>query len=372
MSASDGNLAPLVLGGAFVVSFLFGLIASRANFCTMGALSDIVNMGHWGRMRMWLLAIAIAIVATSGLVYLDQIRLADAVTQRPMLRWLSLLVGGVVFGIGMTMAGGCANRNLIRVGYGSLRSLVVLVFLGLSAYMTLKGFFAPWRAGWLDPVSIDLGARGFGDQGLGTVLSKLAGVAPKTALLIATATIALLLLVFVFKDPRFRGNGTQVGAGIALGLLVAAGWYVSGHLGFGENPETLEESYFATNTRTLETLSFVAPIAFSIEYLMLFTDTSLRVTFGIISIVGVILGAAVYAVTSGKFRMEGFASLQDLREQLVGAVLMGFGGVTALGCTVGQGLSGLSGLAIGSFIATAGIMIGSVGMLKYILWKAEQ
>jgi uncharacterized membrane protein YedE/YeeE len=157
-----------------------------------------------------------------------------------------------------------------------------------------------------------------------------------------------------------------------MGAVIAGGWYLTGHLGYGENPETLETVYFATNSRTLESLSFVAPLAYSLEMLMLWTDKSLRLTFGIAAVLGTIAGSAVYALSSRTFRWEGFASLADLRNQLIGAVLMGAGGVTAAGCTIGQGLSGLSTLAIGSFIAVAGIALGGVAMLKVIAWQAER
>lgn len=372
MSAEASHIPLLVTGGGFVVAAAFGWVAARTNFCTMGALSDVVNMGHWGRVRMWLLAVAVAIVGTSLLVHFGQADVAKAVTRRPNLPWLSLLVGGLVFGIGMTLAGGCANKNLIRLGGGSVRSLVVLVFMGIASYMTLKGLFGSWRAAFLDPVTVNLGERGLPDQGLGTLLARASGLDAAAALWIVTAVAVLAILVYVFKDARFRVNRPQVLGGVALGLLVVAGWYVTGHLGFGENPETLETVYFATNTRTIESLSFVAPLAFGLELLMLWTDASLHLTFGIASVLGVVVGSAVYALASGSFRWEGFASIVDLRNQLVGATLMGFGGVTSLGCTIGQGMSGLSTLALGAFIATAGIVAGSVGTLKYILWKAEQ
>ena len=372
MEASAASIGTYVVGGGFVVAFLFGLVAAKTNFCTMGALSDIVNMGHWGRMRMWLLAMAVAIVGTTWLSYAGLVDLSKSVPQRPVLAWLSLALGGLIFGVGMTLAGGCANKNLIRLGGGSVRSLVVLVFTGIASYMTLKGLFGQWRAGFLDPVSINLGERGWADQGLGTALARTTGMDAKTALLAVAASCVAGLLIFVFKDKRFRANATQIVGGLVLGALVVAGWYVTGHLGYGENPETLETVFFATNTRTLESLSFVAPLAFSLELLMLWTDASLHVTFGIASVLGVVAGSAAYALASKSFRWEGFASMDDLRNQLVGAMLMGFGGVTALGCTIGQGLSGLSTLAIGSFIAVAGIMAGSVATLKYLLWKMEQ
>lgn len=372
MDNTGMNLASAVIWGGFALAFVFGLIANKTNFCTMGAISDVVNMGHWGRVRMWALAIAVAVAGTGALALSGQIELGKAAVQRPVMNWLSLALGGLLFGVGMTLAGGCANRNLVRLGGGSLRSLVVLVFMGIASYMTLKGLFAQWRASWLDPVSLDLGARGWADQSLGTALVQWGGLEARRAAIAAVVTVVLALLVLVFKDKGFRSNLAQVSGGIALGLLVVAGWYVTGHLGYGENPETLETVFHATNSRTLESLSFVGPMAYSLEMLLLWTDKSLHLSFGIACVIGVVLGSLVMALATRRFRWEGFASMVDLRNQLLGAVLMGFGGVTAMGCTIGQGLSGLSTLALGSMVAVAGIVLGSVAMLKWMLWRAEQ
>jgi uncharacterized protein len=372
MAAAGADPTALVIGGGFAIAFVFGLVAAKANFCTMGALSDIVNMGHWGRMRMWLLAVAVAVAGTTALRWGAQVDLTKAVPLRPSLSWLSLVVGGLLFGVGMTLAGGCANKNLLRLGGGSVRSLVVLVFMGLAAYMTLKGLFAQWRSSWLDPVRIDLGALGWADQSLATAASRLLGLELQTALAAVAAPVVLALLVFVFKDRRFRANGMQVLGGLLLGLTIVAGWYVTGHLGYGESPETLENVFFATNSRTLESLSLVAPVAYSLELLMLWTDKSLKLSFGIACAAGLVAGALAHALAARSFRWEGFGSIGDLRNHLVGAVLMGFGGVTAMGCTVGQGLSGLSTLAIGSLLAVAAIVTGSVATLKVLLWQAER
>jgi uncharacterized membrane protein YedE/YeeE len=357
--------ATIVIWGGFLLAFVFGAIANKTNFCTMGAISDVVNMGHWGRMRMWLLTIAVAIIGTNLLFYFGLVDLAKSVYQRPSITWLSMLLGGFLFGIGMTISAGCVNKNLVRLGGGSVRSLVVLVFLAISAYMTLKGLFGQWRASYLDPVAIDLAPMGLSTQGLPPILAKLAGLPEKTALLATLATVSACLLLFVFKDKRFRDHHSHVFGATVLGLLIVAAWYLTGHLGHGENPDTLETVYFATNTRTLESMSFVAPAAYSLELLMLWTDKTLHVTFGIATVMGVVAGSFAYAVSTRQFRWEGFASLEDLRTQLVGAVLMGFGGVTAIGCTIGQGLSGISTLALGSFIALAGIISGAVVTMKW-------
>jgi hypothetical protein len=364
------NPSMLVVWGGFVLAFIFGVVANKTNFCTMGAISDVVNMEHWGRMRMWLLTIAVAMIGANLLYYFGLIDLSKSVYQRPVLPWLSLLLGGALFGVGMTIAAGCTNKNLVRVGGGSLRSVVVLTVLAISAYMTLKGLFGQWRTSFLDPVAVDLSQWGFSAQGLPQVLAKLTGLPDKTALLVTLSVVGLGLLVFVFKDKRFRSNPSHVFGAVVLGLLVVAAWYLTGHLGHGEDPETMETVYFATNTRTMESMSFVAPVAYNLEMLMLWTDKSLRMTFGIASAIGVVLGSFAYAISTRQFRWEGFASMEDLRTQLLGAVLMGFGGVTALGCTVGQGLTGISTLALGSFIVLAGIIGGAAATMHYQNWRA--
>ncbi len=359
------NLAARVVWGGFGLALVLGFVAAKTNFCTMGAISDVVNMEHWGRLRMWLLAIAVAMAGTNLLYYFDLIDLTKSVYQRPVLPWLSMLLGGTLFGIGMTIAGGCANKNLLRLGGGSVRALVVLVFLAISAYMTLKGLFGQWRSSYLDPVAIDLSGLGMQSQSLADVLARLTGMPAKSALLAVTGVVVIALLIFVFKDKRFRASGEQIVGGAILGLLVTAGWCLSGHIGFAENPDTLEMTYFGTNSRTMESLSFVAPTAYSLELLMLWTDKSLHVTFGIATILGVVLGSLIHAVTSRQFHWEGFASLEDLRNHLMGGILMGFGGVLAMGCTIGQGLTGVSTLALGSFISVAGIVAGAVATMKW-------
>ena len=207
---------------------------------------------------------------------------------------------------------------------------------------------------------------GLADASLPTLLASVTGMSAVTARLTVLSVVSLGLLMLIFRDQRFRSNALQVGSATVLGLVIAAGWYLTGHLGYGENSQTLEMVYFATNSRTLESLSFVAPTAYSLEMLMLWTDKSLRMTFGIATVIGVVLGSLAVALPTRRFRWEGFASFEDLSNNLVGAVLMGFGGVTAMGCTVGQGISGLSTLALGSLLAVAGIVAGSVAAMGWL------
>ncbi|HET7729911.1 MAG TPA: YeeE/YedE family protein [Usitatibacter sp.] len=366
------QIATIVVAAGFAIAFVFGAVAARTNFCTMGAISDVVNMGHWGRMRMWILAMAVAILGTTALVYSGQIDMTKSFYTRPGLIWLSYIVGGLLFGIGMTLASGCGNKTLIRIGGGSLKSIVVLLFLAASAYMTLKGLFGVWRVAWLDPVAVDLGARGLAGQDLGSLAAPLLGIERRKALAGLAAIVALAMLAFVFKDRDFRASREHWIGGAVVGLVVVAGWYVTGHIGFGENPETLENTYFATNSRTLESMSFVAPAAFLLELLMLWSDKSLGLTFGIAAALGVVAGSLAYALASRRFRWEGFSSASDTANHMVGGILMGVGGVTAMGCTIGQGITGISTLAVGSILATLSIIAGCWATLKYQYWKLER
>jgi hypothetical protein len=372
MSATASNLPSIVAWSGFGAAFVFGAMAQRANFCTMGAISDIVNMGSWGRMRMWLLAMAVSIAGTSALQATGQVDLAKSIYVRPSIPLMSLIVGGFLFGIGMTLGSGCGNKTLVRIGGGSLKSVVVLAFLGISGYMTMKGLFAMGRVAWLDPLALDLGSRGVAGQDLASLAVAAFGLEPRIALIGAATVVTAAILVFVFKDREFRANVDHLLGGIVIGAVIVAGWYVTGHVGFAENPDTLENTYFGTNSRTLESLSFVAPVAYLLEILMLWSDKSLGLTFGIAVVLGVIAGSLAYALATRTFRWEGFVSTEDTASHVVGGILMGFGGVTALGCTIGQGLTGVSTLAVGSIVAVVAIVAGSWATMKYQYWRLEQ
>ncbi|MBL0144035.1 MAG: YeeE/YedE family protein [Betaproteobacteria bacterium] len=370
--SSASNLPTLVALSGFGIAFVFGAVAQRTNFCTMGAISDVVNMGSWGRMRMWMLAMAVAIAGATALHLTGTVDLSKSIYTRPGLAWLSFLVGGFVFGVGMTLGSGCGNKTLLRIGAGSLKSVVVLAFLAISAYMTIKGLFAIWRVTWLDPVSLDLASRGVAGQDLPSIASALFGVERKAAYVGVASVAVVALVAFIFKDRDFRGNFDHILGGVVLGAAIVAGWYVTGHIGFGENPDTLENTFFGTNSRTIESLSFVAPAAYLLEILLLWSDKSLAFTFGIALGLGVIAGSATYALATRTFRWEGFVSAEDTANHVVGGILMGFGGVTALGCTIGQGITGISTLALGSVLTTLAIVAGSWATMKYQVWRLER
>ncbi len=369
LAVGTSNLGGIVALGGFALAFVFGAVANRTNFCTMGAVSDVVNMGSWGRMRMWLLAIAVAILGTHALQLAGFIDLSKSFYVRPNFTWLSYILGGFLFGVGMTLGSGCGSKTLVRLGAGSLKSLVVFFFLGIAAYMTLKGLFGIWRASWIDPVALDLSARHVPRQDLPTLISVVSGANLRTVEAIVAFAISAGLLAFVFKDREFRTSFDHILGGTVVGLVIVGGWYVTGHIGFAENPETLEDTFFGTNSRTIESLSFTAPVGYVLELLMLWSDKSLTVTFGIAATLGIIAGSFAYAVASRTFRWEGFAGAEDTANHVIGGILMGFGGVTALGCTIGQGLTGFSTLAAGSILAFLAIIAGAALTMKFQYWR---
>ncbi|PTD96014.1 YeeE/YedE family protein [Pseudothauera lacus] len=348
---------------AFGLGAVFGLIGNKTNFCTMGAVSDIVNMGDWTRMRMWMLAIAVAIFGTAALQFAGLFDVSHSIYTGSKLIWFSNILGGLAFGVGMTLASGCGSKTLIRIGGGNLKSLVVFVFLGLAAYMTMRGLFGVWRVRWLDSVAVDLDSG----QDIPSLLAA-AGMAPDTALLAAAGIIGGALLIAALASRESRSADVLLG-GVVVGLVVLAGWYVSGHIGYvEEHPNTLEEAFIGTNSGRAESFTFVAPIAYTLELLMLWSDTSRIVTFGIASALGVIAGSALYALATRSFRIESFRDPADLIRHIVGAMLMGFGGVTAFGCTVGQGITGFSTLALGSILTTVALIAGAAITMKVQYW----
>ena len=356
---------------AFGLAFVFGAVANRMNFCTMGAITDVVHVGDWRRLRMWLLAIAVAIVGVAALDVTGQVDFGKTIYTAPQVAWVSCLFGGFLFGFGMTLASGCGSKTLIRVGAGNLKSLVVLIVLAIAAYMTLKGLFAVWRVNLLDPFRFDTSRFGAGHSDLSSVVAALSG-AGATLRIVLPLAVAAAIALFVLASRDFRESGGMIVAGVVIGAVIVGGWYVSGHLGHvAEDPRTLEEAFIATNSGKAESFSFVAPTAYLLELLMLWSDQSRIVTFGVAGVLGMLLGSFAVALATRTFRWEGFASVEDLVNHLAGGVLMGFGGVTALGCTIGQGLTGIATLALGSMLALAGIVVGCVAALKYQYWRID-
>ena len=357
--------ATLIVWLGFALGAVFGFVGNKTNFCTMGAVSDVVNMGDWTRMRMWLLAIAVAILGVWALQMGGLVDIRKSIYTGPNLIWMSNIVGGVLFGVGMTLASGCTSKTLIRIGGGNLKSLVVFIVLGISAYVTLKGLFGVWRVNTFDKLSL----RFEKTQDIPALLSSAMGWDRGTTDMWLPLVIGIVLLLFVLANRHVWQRDTLIG-GIVVGLTVVGGWYVTGHLGYiAEHPKTLEEAFIATNSNRAESLSLVAPFAYTLELLMFWSDTSKHVTFGIATALGIVAGSLAWALISRTYREESFPNAADLKRHVLGAILMGFGGITAMGCTIGQGLSGMSTLALGSLITFVSLIAGAALMMKIDYWR---
>lgn len=353
--------AGIALGiGGLLLGLVFGAVVQRTNFCTMGAVSDSILLGDMRRLRAWGLAIAVAIAGThvaalSGFVPLDK-----AMYLAPTLNWLGHIAGGVIFGFGMALAGGCPSRNLVRAGSGDLRSLIVLVVVGITGFATLGGVLGPARA-WLEQsTQVALARFGSPTQGLGDVVATGIGMQRATVTAAVAFVIVVALLIACFADRSFRQSRTNIVAGLVIGILVVLGWLLTG-LAYDE---------FSSRPQAPISLTFVRPAGDTLDWLQRATALGLP-SFGVTSLIGAILGATVAAWGSGTLRLATFASKQDTLMSLGGAALMGIGGVLALGCSVGQGITGVSTLAIGSLLSLGAILIGTAAGIRALeRWAA--
>ncbi len=358
------NIHLQILGIVFATGIIMGAVANKTNFCTMGAVSDWVNMGDAGRLRSWFLAIA---VATLGVVALEA---AGTVTigtstfppyRTSNLAWLRYVLGGLMFGVGMTLASGCGNKTLVRIGGGNLKSLVVLAIASACAYAMLwTNFYDSVFGSLMSATTIDLASVGKTSQALG----ELSGVG-NTAFGIA---LVAAVFVFAFSSRDFRGNFDNILGGVVIGITVIIGWYITGSemgLAWKEFADFADVKPLRVETQSL---TFISPMGDLARYVMNPADTSL-INFGIMALSGVIVGSFLYSVVSGRFRIEWFVNLGDFANHAVGAVLMGIGGVLSMGCTIGQAVTGVSTLALGSVLTLVFIIAGAAGMMKFQYWR---
>ncbi len=332
----------LVLWAGFGIGLLFGLTGQRSGFCLLSALRDYWQTRDGRKLRAFVLAMAVALLGTQLLVALDLVTLRNSLYLQRSFSWLLVPLGGLLFGYGMVLANACGARALVLLGTGNLRSLLVLLCLGISAYVCLRGVLAPVRIWLADASMLTLAVR---DPSLHGLLVAL-GVTPRLAPGLATVLVAVPLLWFALSSAALRSSTRDWLGGLLIGALIPAGWYVTGNL--GADPFT---------PARVVSLSFIAPVGDALQYLML--ATGMRADFGILVIAGVPVGACLGAILGGSWYWQGFESPAQMRRAITGGVLMGLGGALALGCSIGQGLTGFSTLALASFVAVIGIVLGA-------------
>lgn len=379
------------LWSTFAIALILGAVVNKTNFCTMGAVSDWVNMGDTGRMRAWVLAIAVGVLGVMGLEAAGLVNLSTTFPpyRQTTLPWLENVLGGVLFGIGMTLASGCGNKTLIRIGGGNLKSIMVLLIIAVIAYFMINPFpgsdktlYSTLFYSWTNPTAIslstnqDLGAMLFADNAA-------------TGRMVMGAVIGGLLLVWAFMSADFRSSFDNVLGGLVVGLVVLAAWYVTSNVMVDADGEVMSlQTYVqdwdlyapadavrpaAAGPLAAQSFTFINPMGQALGYAASGFDRTL-LTFGVMALAGVIAGSLLWSLISRSFRVEWFASFRDFVNHLIGAILMGFGGVLAMGCTIGQGITGFSTLALGSILTFAAIVLGSAATMKvqyYLMMRAE-
>lgn len=352
----------------------------------MGAVSDMVNMGDYGRFRAWLLAIATAVFSVTVLEYMGMVNVSDTFPpyRGNQLIYAENILGGIIFGIGMTFASGCGNKSLIRIGGGNIKSIFVFAILGIFAYYMTNPFpnsdktlYSLFFYDWLNPLAVSLDSK----QDLGALISD--GDPTNTRLILGLIVTAGLLF-YVFKAAEFRSSKDNILGGIIIGLAITAAWYTSSNIAVvaDESNYSLVEYYdewdmlaeddegkpAVARTLNSQSFTFVNPIGQTYGYIKDGFDSSL-ITFGLISVFGVIFGSFLWSLMSRSFRFEWFVDFKDFLNHIVGAIFMGVGATLALGCTIGQGITGLSTLALGSIITLIAIIFGSALTMKIQYYK---
>lgn len=383
-SFADAHWTILWLG--FAIAFIMGAVVNKTNFCTMGSVSDLVNMGDSGRFRAWLLAITVAML---GVVILEGSGLLSVSQSLPPYRgsnfaWLEYVLGGVLFGIGMTYGSGCGSKTLIRIGGGNLKSIIVFAVIAVCAYFMLNPFpgsdqtiysllFYPWT----NPTTVSLASQ----QDLGTLLGRMFGTETGTTRIAVGLLLVAFLAWVLFRSADFRKSFDNILGGAVVGLAVLGAWYVTDAAIINAGGDTFTWSAYAEANnwsfmesgqppRSVGTQSytFINPVGQTLGYAAE-GFASRYLTFGVMAVFGVILGSLAWALISRSFRIEWFVNLRDFINHVIGGALMGIGGVLALGCTVGQAITGVSTLAVGSFLAFGGIVLGSAMTMKIQYYK---
>ena len=343
----DGDAVLLALLAAALGAVL-GFVARRTQLCTLGAIADAALCGDDRRARALVLAMAVAVLGTQALAAFGLIDLERSIYLAAGFGWFGAVLGGLAFGFGMALVGTCGFGVLVRLGSGDLKALVAFLTLGIVAYATISGPLAYLREGVIEVADLSLPtAPGLVEVTAGWLDVDAAGL----RLLLAVA-VAAPMLFYALRTTAAPARRADRIAGLVVGVVIVLGWLVTGTAGQDE-----------FEPKPLQSFSFVRPLGDTILYTIL--ASALPLGFGIASVIGVVAGSAL-AGSTRRMRREAFDGVRELRRHLLGAALMGFGGVVALGCTIGQGISGMSTLALSAPLALGGIVVGAVTGLRYL------
>lgn len=357
----------VVVWGALILGVILGAAGQASRFCVRGAIADWFIYGGRARMMVWVLVVLVAAIGTQTLIALELFDPARSIAWSERFLWPSYLVGGLVFGYGMVLAAGCPQRSLVKAGAGNLKAIVTIMVAAVAAQMTLRGVFAEARSKTVDAWGTQLA----GPQDIGSLIAQ---AVPATSGAVRGVSVLLLVALGAawLWQRRSDLSPLEWKAGVVIGLLVPAAWLLTGLLGFlPEHPDTLEPAWQGTQSRRPEALTFTAPVAHTLDLLTYWSDKNTRLSFGVMLTLGVLIGSHLSARARGEFRVESFSNVRELRDHLLGGLLMGIGGVTAMGCSVGQGVTGLAMLSAGAVLAVAGLCSGALLALRTQVRRTE-
>ena len=332
-----------LLGG-----FAAGFFARNCNFCTLGAIEEAYYGSERSRLRTWVFALGIAIAGTQLLDLAGIVNLEQSFYLTPKLHWGGSILGGMLFGFGMALVGTCAFGMLVRAGGGDMRSLVSIMVLAIAGYTAANGILAIPVTALFDATTLS-----FSSVSTSAIYAFISENSLLTQTL-AAVTAASIAIGWAVSSPRFTRNRAALASGTAIGLTIVYGWWITGTIGNDPFSPQLLESY-----------RFARPIGDTLVYAMTFTGAT--ATFSIGGVLGVILGAMTSAIAKGNFRLEAFDEPREMRRHFAGAFLMGVGAILAMGCTIGQGMSGISTLSVNSMLAAASIAVGAWLGIRYLI-----
>ncbi|OKO86680.1 YeeE/YedE family protein [Bradyrhizobium sp. AS23.2] len=330
-----------------IIAFACGLgagavlgVAGRAGrFCTLAMLEDAFFGSDFRRLKSFALAAAVAMLATQALAEFSVVDLSRSIYLTSSIGFGGAIIGGLMFGVGMALVGTCGFGTLVRVGGGDLRAIVVFLVLGLSALATMRGITGMLRLALIEPLAIRL------PEGTNQTMTSLLAVGTSTHAVLV-ASVAATLAFWALADGKLIRSRRLLLSGLAVGAAIAFGWFATGWLADDE-----------FDPARVSSLTFVAPLGDAILYIATFSGA--RLNFGIGSVAGVVAGSFAAALLARGFRWEACDDARELKRHMTGALLMGIGGVMSMGCTIGQGLTAFSTLALSAPITMLAIACGA-------------
>lgn len=294
---------------------------------------------------MWVLAIGTAVLGTFACVAMGWVVPTTSFYINQSFAPVALILGGLLFGYGMAMAGNCGFGALARLGGGDLRSFVIVVVMGITAYATISG-----PGAWVRLLVFPARSTASEPQGIAHFIASISGL-PVWGI---GMMIGAVVIVLALGRASIRSDRSAIFWSVVVGASVVSAWVFTSWIaanGFDGTPVVSH--------------SFAAPVGETILFTM--TSTGRTLSFAIGSVAGVWVGAFVGSLIKGHFRWEACEDPRELRRQIFGAAMMGVGAVVALGCSIGQGLSAFSLLAFSAPLTFAAIFIRARFGLRHLI-----